>query len=266
MTFNCKNDPRYTRYLLEKKYLNLFPAQGQLFNCYISTTPQSLKTSLQKKHLNALLYLPDSLAYNCSLIILISGVIMSIALIAYGLKYEKKFKFENRTLFEKYMNEINKSNFILESTLSKSDKLKLKETETKIINDVEDDNVESIELTQFSPDSKNNLTISDNINRTGTLSHEDFKKLSSAGYHVGRIGGIRASSSRLSANTSLKSSCESLHHDSDHSFDGPVFYLDIIERSPTPDLYHHAINIPQSIIEEDETSVIARKSKSSIAE
>ncbi len=112
---------------------------------------------------------------------------------------------------------------------------------------------------------RNNLTVNDNINRNRSLSHDDLKKLSGAGYHLGRIG-YPASSSKFSCNSSmnnsLRSSYESLCSDNHNgkNNDEPMFYLGVKnnnnsnDRTPSPEGNYHNINVPHVIVEEDENS------------
>jgi hypothetical protein len=260
---NCHNDPVYTKRILTTYYLNIFPPKNVVIKCYVPIMQQNYHKTTDLDIIDALHYLPDQLAYRCSLTVLIFGTLMGFLFIIFGFKFEIKSPLIYKSIFENFMKEINENNFKLnDSMINFNNKDVYNEPpmpqfEQHQQQQESDDN--TIELTNFSQNGKNNLTINDNISRNRSLSHEDFMKLSNAGYHFGRVGypGCSKFSCNASLRSSLDSLCYSLKDDSDHSYDGPVFYLDVknsSDKCPSPDQNYPNIHIPQSIVEEDENS------------
>lgn len=278
---HCKNDPKYTERLLSSNYLKLFPPRHAKFKCYLpksSNNTSETQYSYYDSTADALLFVPDKLAYQCSLYILVFGVLIGLSFVIFGLKFEIKYPLNSTKIINNYLKDIHVNTFNhdysilkLNQLISRYSSYKNKSDETSVsVDENEAVSIENIELMNFSLNQKNNLTISDNISRNRSLSHEDFRKLSNAGYHVGRVGYPSCSKLSVSASiASLRSSHESICHsikdvgmdDSDRSYDGPIFYLDIKrnasnnDRSSSPDPNYHNIHIPQSIVEEDENSV-----------
>ena len=186
-------------------YQKYFPPTNSNFKCFTSKSESSEHDSL--------LYLPDILAYKCTLVVLIVGILLGFLFVFLSFKSRiTKLPINNKQIFEKYLKDIHYNYFVLSEILDKK-------IDT-VINDSIEKKDDNIELTIFSNNLKNNLTINDNINRNQNLSNEDFKKLTDAGYHVGRVG--YPSASILKQNLSKTVSLESLS-----SHDVPVtFRLD----------------------------------------
>ena len=241
---NCRNDPAYTEKILSNFYKNYFPPKNSLFTCYVSENQR-----------DSLLNLPDSLAYQCSMIILVFGILLGFLLIIFGLKLEIKSPLGTRKTIRKFLKDIDQNNFILNEMIYKSEKLDKNKT-----NECEENKLENIKLTNFSQNLKNNLTINDNINRNRALSDEDFVKLTNAGYHIGRIG--YPSSTKLNQNTHTTGSLESLSNTSFNSYNSynePLFTLDSYISNDTKLQDKEKIQNIHSIAEEDDISMANNK-------
>ena len=69
----CQNDPIYLDRILRKSIIKLFPPLNFTFNCYVDND----KTE-------ALLYLPDSISYYVSLVVLSFGLCLGLSFIIHG--------------------------------------------------------------------------------------------------------------------------------------------------------------------------------------
>jgi hypothetical protein len=243
---SCQNDPIYTEKVLVEFYQKYFPPENSHFKCFISKN--------EKNEHDSLLYLPDSLAYKCIIVVLIFGIMFGFLFIFIGFKARiTKLPFNKNKLFKKYLKDIHYNHFDLNEILAMENELEMNSKEKK------DDN---IELTIFSNNLKNNLTINDNINRNHNLSNEDFKKLTDAGYHIGRIGYPSALS--FKQNASKSASLESLS-----SHEEPlIFSLDSFtsnEKNFDDEDENNVQKNIHSILEEDEVMTSEARMRKSVS-